>query len=123
MNPGVNNSCPSVPFSREGGLTTPWLRRYRRRYRRRSTSSFNANEPAKHASFIQYVLCHLSRLAATTYIAGDPLLSFTLIVNDDRHPVIGVSIYISYRITLLCGRSYYYLKSLVSAIRRLKCRR
>ena len=26
MNPGVNNSCPSVPFSREGGLTTPWLR-------------------------------------------------------------------------------------------------
>ena len=38
------------------GLTTPWLRLYRLRCRRRTTDSFNANEPAKHASFIQYVL-------------------------------------------------------------------
>ena len=57
-----NNSCPSVPFSREGGLTTPWLRLDRLRCRRRTTNSFNANESAKHASFIQYALCHISRL-------------------------------------------------------------
>ena len=30
--------------------------------RRSATSSFNANELAKHASFIQYVLYHISRL-------------------------------------------------------------
>ena len=30
--------------------------------RRSATDSFNANESAKHASFIQYVLCHISRL-------------------------------------------------------------
>ena len=30
------------------------------RCRRRTTNSFNANELAKHVSFIQYVLCHIS---------------------------------------------------------------
>lgn len=89
----------------------------RLRYRRRSTDYLSPTV-RKHASVIQYVLCHLSRLAATTYIAGDPLLSFTLIVNDESHPFIGVSIYIRHRISSLCGRSCYYLMSLASAIRR-----
>jgi len=40
---------------------TPSLMRYLR-CRRSTTDSFNANESAKHASFIQYVLCHISRL-------------------------------------------------------------
>ena len=60
--------------------------------RRSATSSFIANKLAKYASFIQFVLYHLSRLAATTLIVGNPLLSLTLITNDDRHPVIGVGI-------------------------------
>ena len=41
---------------------TPSLMRYLR-CRRRTTNSFNANELVKHASFIQYVLYHISQLS------------------------------------------------------------
>jgi hypothetical protein len=35
----------------------------RLRFRRSTTDSFNANKSAKHASFIQYVLYHISHTA------------------------------------------------------------